>query len=178
MTTPNCTALPPPWYRQPWPLFVVALPLSAVIAGLITLWIALSHQDGIVAGDYYKQGLAINRNLARDETAVRGRVVADITIDQANPPAISVHLQTAEGFLSDREVPMLKFMHPQNPAADQTIALALNQQGEWQGRAWAPLEGVRWQISLETPRWRIAGAQTLAHGAPARLLPTASIPTE
>lgn len=175
MTAPSFTAAPPPWYRQPWPVFVFALPLAAVIASFVTLGIAITHRDGVVAGDYYKQGLAINRNLARDEAAARGRVLAELRTDQASPPTVTVHLQAEAGFLSEREVPMLKLMHPQNPAADQTIALALNQQGEWQGRAWAPLEGVHWQISLETPRWRIAGAQALAHGEPARLLPSASV---
>ena len=34
-----------PWYREPWPWVLIALPLSAVIASLVTLWIALSNPD-------------------------------------------------------------------------------------------------------------------------------------
>ena len=38
---------PTPWYRQFWPWFVIALPASAVIAGLTTVWIAVTHQQEI-----------------------------------------------------------------------------------------------------------------------------------
>ncbi len=58
-----------PWYREPWPWFLISLPAAAVIAGLITVWIAYRSADGLVVGDYYKAGLAINQTLARDERA-------------------------------------------------------------------------------------------------------------
>jgi len=37
-----------PWYRQFWPWFIIALPASAVAAGLLTLWIAMSNPDHLV----------------------------------------------------------------------------------------------------------------------------------
>jgi len=58
-----------PWYKQFWPWFLIALPASAVVASLATVKIALHEPDGLVAGDYYKQGLAINEQLARDRNA-------------------------------------------------------------------------------------------------------------
>ena len=58
-----------PWYREPWPWFLMSLPATAVIAGLATVWIAVTSADGLVVGDYYKAGLAINQTLARDDTA-------------------------------------------------------------------------------------------------------------
>ena len=50
-----------PWYRDPWPWILMAGPAAVVVAGAITLWIAFASADGLVAGDYYKQGLAINQ---------------------------------------------------------------------------------------------------------------------
>jgi hypothetical protein len=41
----------PPWYRQFWPWFIIALPASAVIASLISLYLAVSHPDPIVVED-------------------------------------------------------------------------------------------------------------------------------
>src|SRR5512147_2742844 len=58
-----------PWYREPWPWFLIALPATAVVAGLTTVWIAFQNDDGLVVGDYYKEGLAINQTLARDDAA-------------------------------------------------------------------------------------------------------------
>lgn len=35
-----------PWYREPMLALVIGLPASAVLAGLLTLAIAISHDDG------------------------------------------------------------------------------------------------------------------------------------
>ncbi len=39
-----------PWYREPWPWFLISLPAAAVIAGLTTVWIAANSADGLVVG--------------------------------------------------------------------------------------------------------------------------------
>ena len=45
-----------PWYRQFWPWFIIALPMTAVIASFITLWLAISHPDHLVVEeDEYQQ---------------------------------------------------------------------------------------------------------------------------
>ena len=40
-----------PWYRQFWPWFIIALPVSAVIASFISLWLAVSNPDQLVVTD-------------------------------------------------------------------------------------------------------------------------------
>ncbi|HLF29830.1 MAG TPA: FixH family protein [Xanthomonadales bacterium] len=37
-----------PWYREPWPWVLIAIPLLTVIACGVTLWLALSHPDYLV----------------------------------------------------------------------------------------------------------------------------------
>jgi hypothetical protein len=37
-----------PWYRQFWPWFLIALPTLALLAGLLTLGIALCNVDEVV----------------------------------------------------------------------------------------------------------------------------------
>jgi hypothetical protein len=37
-----------PWYKEPWPWVVIAIPGSAVIMGFITLYLALSNPDHLV----------------------------------------------------------------------------------------------------------------------------------
>ena len=58
-----------PWYKQFWPWFLMALPASAVIGGIITIVIAMTNPDGLVKDDYYKAGLGINRTLEREQQA-------------------------------------------------------------------------------------------------------------
>ena len=58
-----------PWYRQGWPWFLIALPATAVVGGIITAVLAVRTFDGTVAADYYKQGLAINEEVERAQLA-------------------------------------------------------------------------------------------------------------
>ena len=54
------------WYREPWPWLVMSGPAIVVVAGIGTAIIAFRTSDGLVADDYYKQGLVINQTLKRD----------------------------------------------------------------------------------------------------------------
>jgi hypothetical protein len=58
-----------PWYRQPWPWFLIALPAIAVVGSVITAAIAMRGNDDVVAPDYYRRGLAINQELERLQRA-------------------------------------------------------------------------------------------------------------
>jgi uncharacterized protein len=49
--------------RGPWPWLLGAGPALVVVASLATGWIALTRGDRVVADDYYKVGLSINRRL-------------------------------------------------------------------------------------------------------------------
>ena len=48
-----------PWYRQFYPWMLIALPASAVIAGFITLYIAITHPDALVRKACVRDGATI-----------------------------------------------------------------------------------------------------------------------
>ena len=54
----------PPWWRFPLLWMVIAGPAVVVVAGFATLWLAMRTPDPVVAPDYYRQGVEINRALA------------------------------------------------------------------------------------------------------------------
>ena len=58
-----------PWHREPWPWILMAGPAIVIVAGFVTLWLAVNSDDGLVADDYYKRGLAINQTLSRGQAA-------------------------------------------------------------------------------------------------------------
>ncbi|EGG98916.1 Putative analog of CcoH2C [gamma proteobacterium IMCC2047] len=63
------TSQPTPWYRQFWPWFIIALPATAVIASLYTVYIAVLNQPTMVEDNYYQQGLSINERIKQDQQA-------------------------------------------------------------------------------------------------------------
>ena len=54
-----------PVSRWIWPGILIAGPASVVVACIITAYFVVQHPDGLVASDYYKQGKAINAQLAQ-----------------------------------------------------------------------------------------------------------------
>ena len=63
-----------PWYREPWPWILMAGPFAVIVAGLFTAWMAVTRADPLVVDNYYKEGLAINQVIERDQAAAHGRL--------------------------------------------------------------------------------------------------------
>ncbi|MFZ6872910.1 FixH family protein [Undibacterium sp. Di27W] len=72
------------WYKEPWLLLVVGGPATVVCASLYTGYIAMHGADKVVAEDYYKQGLMINKDIQRDAKARELQLNAYINADFAN----------------------------------------------------------------------------------------------
>lgn len=71
-----------------WPWLLAAGPAFVIVASLVTAWLALTRTDNVVADDYYKLGLTINRRIAA--TAPMPAVGA--TVDIASTGEIRVRL--------------------------------------------------------------------------------------
>jgi hypothetical protein len=141
-------AVPPPWYRQLWPWLLAAGPAIVVVAALATAFIAASTDDGVIADDYYKRGLMINRELDRTERAEALRLGAVVTF----APDGSVRV-VLEGD-APPEV-KLTLAHPTRAGYDRAIALKRGADGVYVGRLDAPIEGRR-HVTVETTSWRLA----------------------
>ena len=142
-----------PWYREPWPWFLMSLPATAVIAGVATVVIAYQSADGLVVGDYYKAGLAVNQTLARDDTARALALTAIIkNEDGALALTLSGRLQAYPGQLR------LSLVHPTHSGMDQ--ALVLHHAGGGHYRAALPaMPAGKWHILLadSASTWRLTG---------------------
>jgi hypothetical protein len=138
-----------PWYRQAWPWLLILGPAAVIVAGAITMWLAFSSADGVVAEDYYKQGLAINKVIAREEAARRMGISAAVSI---RDDRIRVELQGGSP-----QVLFVHLAHATRAGYDVRLRLTRGAAGAYE----APLDERprgHWRIVIEDPRgtWRIA----------------------
>jgi hypothetical protein len=144
-----------PWYREPWPWLLVAPPAASVVLGAVMWTLAARTHDGLVADDYYKQGLAINQVLDRE---ARARALAIRAVLIFNPERTRVRLQLA----GDGPLPggvTLRLAHPTRAGEDQTVRLVPVAGGLFEGALRPPAAG-RWHVLLEdgAATWRSAAA--------------------
>jgi hypothetical protein len=144
------------WYHEPWPWILMVAPASAVLAGAVTIGLAVHSFDGLVAQDYYKQGLAVNQRLARVQTATALGISGTLAIDSASGGAIDARLHAEHGPLP--ATLELTLSHPTRAGLDQRIRLVSAGGGRYAGRADALAPG-RWHAIVEDAglHWRISG---------------------
>ena len=145
---------PKPWYREPWPWLLMLAPLAAVIMGVVMVVLAGRSNDGLVADDYYKQGLAINQTLGRERWAAALHVSGRLEFD---PARTRVRLLLGQ----DGDAPpalLLTLVHPTRAGFDQQVTLIRRAPGEFEGKLHAPVAG-RWLLILEDDdrSWRVSG---------------------
>lgn len=110
-----------PWYRQFWPWFLIALPGSVVIAGIVTIYIAMENPQPLVKSDYYKEGLAINRDLADEQKALDSGITASINL-QAESQLIYIELSAKDSVLLPPQLE-LSLIHPTDDKLDNKFLL-------------------------------------------------------
>lgn len=52
-----------PWWKYGHVWLLIAGPAAVVIAGFITLYLAISRPDPVVDAEYYRKGIEINKTL-------------------------------------------------------------------------------------------------------------------
>ena len=62
MSTPANTELDTrPWYKEPWPWFLMAGPFIAVVGCIITITLAFQNQDIAIIDGGVKRGLVVSK---------------------------------------------------------------------------------------------------------------------
>ena len=143
---------PLPWYREPWPWLLMAGPAAVIVAGIYTMALAIRSDDGLVAEDYYKRGLAINQVLAREQRAralniaaqadfAGGRVRIAMSADTVLPPTLR-----------------LRIIHPTRAGEDRELLVVAQGNKLYAGELPSLGHEAR-RLVLEDPSgtWRIAG---------------------
>lgn len=156
-------AAPAAWYKQFWPWFLIILPGTVVIAAITTMIIAVRGSDDLVADDYYKDGLAINRQLERSERARQRGYTATLAITDVSVTVMTEDLPAVAQL-------RLQLSHPME--ADRDISIALRRSGTESYTAALPVVvGDNWHWLLDagdSSDWRITGVTGRATPGAAR----------
>ncbi len=156
---------PVPWYRVPTVWLLIAIPVSAVVAGVVMLALSLYSYDGLVVDDYYRHGKEINRTLARDRAALALGITVQLNL--AVPDDQVYARLVADGLDTLPDTIMLQFLHPTQIGQDRTVVLARGAGSQYVGIL-PDLRPARWIVQLGTPHWRLNGS--LSWPAEANLL--------
>ena len=159
-----------PWYREPWPWLLIAGPAAVLVAGAVTIWLALRSNDGLVADDYYRRGLAINQVLVRDREAARLGLRASVRMTASG--AVEV---TLSGDPVYPRAVMLTLVHPTRAGEDQSFPLARVGRGVYRSQEGLLPKGRRNAVlEDEAGTWRLAGQWLLPADRPLELTPGGS----
>lgn len=140
------------WHSEPYVWLIIALPATAVIGGIITIWLAVQSDDGLVVDDYYKKGLEINRTLQRDNVANNFDMDARVDIHQASG-ILTLDLVANEKFNYPSQLE-IKLMHATKKIYD--LDLVSNRVSENKYQVAAPqLARGTWYVQIERDDWRL-----------------------
>lgn len=152
MTLQTSSSPQRPWFREPWVWLIIALPASAVLGGIVTIWLAVVSDDGLVDDDYYKHGLEINKKLDRDKAAIKYGLVANLKISEGQN-SIQISFDANDKFVAPSSI-KISFLHPTMKGHDQIMILQTDGKGIY-ASALPSLISSRWYLQIEADDWRL-----------------------
>lgn len=140
------------WYRMPLVWMLILIPTSAVVMGIVMIWLAISNDDGLVVDDYYKKGKTINKVLKRDIAAANYGLEAGIQFDYEQHQ-INMRLISGPDFDLPDEV-IVHFFNATRTGLDKT-GVFIHSGGNLYTAGLPELNQGRWYIQVEANDWRL-----------------------
>jgi uncharacterized protein len=148
-----------PWYKHLWPWLLMSGPAAVLVAAVPTAYLAFSSADGLVADDYYKQGLGINQQIRRDKAAA----AADIAVTLGMADRMLTASVTSRGAPVPNQPVTLTLVHGSQQKHDVLATLAPGGDGVWRA-ALPTLKAGRYHAVAETREWRVVSGAFHADG--------------
>ncbi|WP_251358164.1 FixH family protein [Kangiella sp. TOML190] len=157
-----------PWYKQFWPWFLISIPLASVIAGIFMIVISIDGADTLVNEDYYKQGLAINKQFDKSKKAQQLGLKATLAFEQDK---LQINLSSDKPVV---ESLVLEFSHATVKAKDFQLRLQQASEGQYfsvlKPEQLATIKG-KWYLTLtpHSEQWHLKGRWFLPSEQPLTL---------
>ncbi|CAH0525984.1 FixH family protein [Vibrio hippocampi] len=155
-----------PWYKQFWPWFLIALPMSVVVATLYTVVLFSKNSVDLVAEDYYKKGKGINIDLTKIDAAKVLGLNASVASQDSD-----VVIQVDKGQLDYFPALTVTFTHRTLPDRDFSQLLSADASGVYRLSLPDAIQGP-WFVELQPhdQSWMIQGRVTFPSEAFVALL--------
>jgi uncharacterized protein len=157
------------WYREPMVYMIIAIPLTAVITGIMLLTFAIKYDDGVVEDDYYVRGKEINRVLDREQASIRYGLKSTLVLDH-NQHEMVLRLHGNKAFQAPTSI-QFRLLHATRSGLDQTVLLPRHNDGTYR----APLVELapgKWNIAVTAQDWRLVGSISAPSESKVDILPT------
>jgi hypothetical protein len=142
---------------------LIAIPGTSVIGGVFMIYLSMTGSDYLVKDSYYKDGMAINRQLDRDRHAADLGIEANVTFQAADGDILVALPPGADEYALEVEL-----FHPTDKTRDMrsTLFRLKDDNEKYRGSFGAPLEG-RWYVELRDKEndWRLRGQVILPANA-------------
>ncbi len=146
----------PHWAKNPLVWMIIFFPTAAVVAGFNLLYLAIVTDDGLVSGDYYKEGMGINKTITHDLIAIEKNINGLMSIN-ASTGSIQTRFSNDIKSSLGKSLPF-ELVHRTIPGFDQQTTL--NQVGDtllYTGNINSlPNTGGRWRWKIQHDDWRIS----------------------
>ncbi|RCU52682.1 cytochrome C oxidase Cbb3 [Corallincola luteus] len=161
-----------PWYKQFWPWFLIALPSAAVIASFSTLYIAANNAPNMVIDDYYKEGKAINLELAREKHAAELGIALKVLIAQSESGDVELRVSHQGTVPATLGALRIHLYHPTISDRDIHQLLTADANGDYRTSIDGSFDG-KWRLSIEslTDDWRLQKTFTYPNETQIALIP-------
>ena len=147
-----------PWYKPSYVWLVVALPLSAVVAGIITVIIAFKNSDSVVKDEYRKDGFAIQQDTQLIDNGKNLGIAAEVIQDTLTGE-LFVTLKNAPESPTQSNLLNIDLVHPTQADLDITLQLkplaAPGSEQKYRVDLEQPLQGKRMVWITAPGQWQI-----------------------
>lgn len=141
------------WYKHRWPWLLMIMPSAALIGCVLTIWIAIQSNDGLVDADYYKKGVNINQVIEQDNQASAMQLNAQVLISEDRRSVRVILNQPLT------HTPLLTLLHPTQAGQDQEILLTQLGPQLFVATLAQPFNPIAWEIQItdRNSNWRLRG---------------------
>lgn len=142
---------PPPWYKQFWPWFIIAVPALSMVLSITMMTLAINTTDSMVNDDYYKEGKGINLQLSKIQEARAQNIKTQLSITPNN-----VSVTFISGVPQGGEAIELEFFHATLIDRDFKVLLTKDGNGVYRAQINNDIVG-KWKLSLHpyNQQWKI-----------------------